>query len=99
MPPLFPIREIGGDADTVYAVIIAWTAMLSRLMSRKVNEDVIQDYERHIKIFLINFSRFDTALRGENHCTCIKCYNFMSLLNLPEVLSHFGSLLNLWKGG
>lgn len=37
MPPILPIREIGGDADTVYAVIISCTVILPRLMSRKVN--------------------------------------------------------------
>ena len=64
-----------------------------------VNEDVKHDCDRHVKIFLTHFNRFDTALHGENHCTSIKCYNFMSLLNLPEVLSQFGLLRNLWEGG
>jgi hypothetical protein len=91
--------EVGGNVDNVVHVIWALQAMISRLMSRTIDDEIIRDCKRHIHIFLSYFSKFDTDLRGEHKRTWVRSYNFMSLLNLPSVLKKYGPLRNLWEGG
>ena len=91
--------EVGGNVDNVVNVIRAMHAMISRLMRRTVNDEKIRDCERHIHLFLSYFSKFDSDLRGEQKRTWVRSYNFMSLLNLPDILKKYGPLRNLWEGG
>ena len=42
----------------------------------------------------------DSKLRAEESVPMwITSYNFISLMNLPEAMTHFGPLKNLWEGG
>ena len=91
--------EVGGNVDHDVHVIRALHAMISSLMRRTIDNEKILDCERHIHLFLSYFSKFDTDLRGEHTRTWVRSYNFMSLLNLPEVLKKYGPLRNLWEGG
>jgi hypothetical protein len=95
----FSPTELGGNAENVVNAVASLQAMISRLMSRTIDEEMIHDCERHIHIFLSYFSVFDSDLRGAEKLTWVRSYNFMSLLNLPEVLRKYGSLRNLWEGG
>ncbi len=78
--------EVGGNAENVVHVIRALQVMMSRLVSRTIDDEKIRDYKRHIHIFLSSFSKFDTDVQGEHKQTWVRSYNFMSLLNLPSVL-------------
>ena len=91
--------EVGGNVDNVVHVTGALQAMMSRLMSRTIDDEKIRDCKRHIHIFLSSFGKFDADLRGDHTRTWVRSYNFMSLLNVPSVLKKYGPLRNLWEGG
>jgi hypothetical protein len=97
-PPV--LSPQGGPVANVHAVISALNAMVSRLMSPTVTPEHIVDVERHIKIFLSSFETFDEGMRTEkDKPRWISSYNFVCLLNLPDVIREFGPLRNLWEGG
>ena len=90
----------GGPVANVHAVISALNAMVSRLMRTTITPEHVDDVERHIKIFLSSFETFDAGMRAETEKpTWISSYNFVCLLNLPDVMREFGPLRNLWEGG
>ena len=97
-PPV--LSPQGGPVANVHAVISSLNAMVSRLMTPSVTTEHIVDIERHIKIFLSSFETFDANMRADkDKPTWISSYNFICLLNLPDVIREFGPLRNLWEGG
>jgi len=97
-PPIRPPE--GGPVRNVVAVISALKAMISRLMCNTVTEAHIADTERHIRIFLSCMEKFDEGMRAStDKPTWVTSYNFVCLLNLPDVMREFGPLRNLWEGG
>ena len=60
---------------------------------------------RIVKVFLSVCSVYDTRwqtyqeLSGKHIPFWISCYNFCSLLNLPDIIDKYGSLRLLWEGG
>ena len=97
-PPILP--PPGGRVENIVEMILALKAMVARLMKKCVIKDDVHDAERHIKIFLSSFERFDKAIRGkDDKPTWITSYNFICLTNLPDMLRDFGPIRNLWEGG
>jgi hypothetical protein len=107
IPPMLPqepqhtnaIR--GGPVWNTQFCVSALQCMLSRLMKKSVTEQLALDCERHIFIFLSYFDEFDKRVRDHTKQppTWISSYNFLSLLNLPDVMRMYGPLRNLWEGG
>ena len=98
-PP--PVKEApGGSTTNVTALIAALVAMVARLMTRTITVEHIIDIDRHIKLFLSAYEKFDLANRNSNDTpSWITSYNFCCLLNYPELIEEFGPLRNLWEGG
>ena len=97
-PPVLTPR--GGPVTNVQLMICSLKAMVCWLMSSSVTQLHIKDIERHIHIFLNCFEVFDKELKAtEERPTWITSYNFLCLLNLPDMLRKFGPLQNVWEGG
>ena len=98
-PPLLPPK--GGSVDHVMLTVRTLNCMVARLMCNVVDKDHIADTERLIKLFLSIFDRFDEGMREalEKKPKWASSYNFLCLLNLPEVMYNYGPLRNLWEGG
>lgn len=109
IPPMLPqepqqettAARRGGPVRSTQLCVSALQCMLSRLMSKSVTEQLAMDCERHIFIFLSYFDEFDKRVRDHTKQapTWISSYNFLSLLNLPDVMRMYGPLRNLWEGG
>ena len=166
------LSERSQDFLEVTMLLSSLRAMISRIMTRTVDAKLIQDVQRHIKIFLQCFHIFtsdstcfvgiekeNTAINCDdnddkksdedendvnavalvqgrkrkrskankktssntNHDTCtsnptnikrkksgkqknnvypwIEKYNFCCLLNIPNIMLHFGPVRNYWEGG
>jgi hypothetical protein len=98
--PPAPLPPQGGAASNVYGVVTTLKAMVARLMNRSLTANDIDDADRHIKLFLTAFEKFDSAMRTpEDKPTWVTSYNFICLTNLPKMLQDFGPICNLWEGG
>lgn len=78
-------------------------AMIALIMETETNENSSSRLERHIKIFLTIFARVDasmnTAKFDGSEPQWVSSYNFLSLLNLPNMIEKLGPLRNIWEGG
>jgi hypothetical protein len=98
LPPVLTPR--GGPVTNVQLMICSFNAMVCRLMSSSVTQSHIKDVERHIHIILNCFEVFDMELRVTKETpTWTTSYNFLCLLNLPDMLQKFGPLQIYGKGG
>ena len=103
--PREPVASRGIEPRFVRDMLEALQCMLSILMSPTEShhdESIIATSTRYIKIFLTLFGHCDKALhsgQGTDKYKWVASYNFLSLLNLPTVIHHFGCLRNLWEGG
>jgi len=71
--------------------------MLSRVMDISMNDSKIREVDRHIKIFLNCYAELDRNLPLLKP-RWIQKSNFLSLLNIPEILSVYGPIRNYWEG-
>lgn len=94
LPPL------GGSASNAHEMMLALQAMISRIMVSSFTNESIDDCERHIKLFLNSFHKFDKGMNDNNNTpSWITSYNFVCLINIPQVIREFGPVRNMWEGG
>ena len=80
-------------------------AMISRLLQDKVNDDLIEDLSRHVKLYLANMCNLQLALdsessdEGRKKLKVESTSNLVGMLNLPEHMRQYGSLQWYWEGG
>ena len=100
-PP--PLREpTGASVDDTMKLIRSLSGLVYRLMTNCVNESLLGDVERCVKIYLNRFCTFDELvypMSAKKKASWLAKYNFPCLLNLVEILRRFGPLRNLWEGG
>ena len=74
---------------------------ISTCMKLKVEEHDIINLEALTRKFLILYDRMDKSMKAAKNGKpgWITQYNFMSLLNIPDVMRNYGSMRNLWEGG
>ena len=79
---------------------------VSCIMTRVVNEKIVINTEREIKIYLNNLDVFQKYMNtsqynrkdGTKNIYWVRKYNFLSLLNIPDTMRRYGPLINLWEG-
>ena len=101
-PPLLPLT--GGPFENVENYLTSCSAMVANCMQAEVDEDQIDEVERHVKIFLSMTDKLDNELQQEgkkkkSNPVWVRKSNFICLLNLSTVMREFGSLRALWEGG
>jgi hypothetical protein len=97
-PPILP--PLGGPVENVERTWKALSAMAAHLMQAEVDDDHIDETERHIKIFLSMFDRWEKCLfPNQKKPGWLTSPNFICLLNFPDIMREFGPLLNVWEGG
>jgi hypothetical protein len=98
-PPIFESESHNIPSEVFEALVVSLLPMLARVMvSGPISEEQIQDADRHIKIFLSNVEKFDAHHSKRKKPLFVSCFNFVSLLNLPECMRRYGSLRLLWEG-
>jgi hypothetical protein len=111
-PPAIPEKgEAGISEEVIHDLIESSVSMVAHVMVEgEVSEEQCLSVERHVKIFLGAFERFDKPRRDVKDAlissrqkkkvkaTWITKMNFVSLLNLPNVMRRFGSLRAMWEG-
>jgi len=84
----------------LFQVISSLFALLSRVMARQVNDVVVGDIDRHVKIFLQIVDRFCNKTYPSTEAKeWFTKYNYICLLNLSSIAAEFGPIRNYWEGG
>ena len=99
IPPLLP--QISITEDDIINLAQSATEMCSLIMHNQVSDQYLKKLEWSIRVFLTRFDMVDSGVRinSKEKPTWITSYNFLSLLNLPNMARQFGPLRNLWEGG
>jgi hypothetical protein len=112
-PPIPEKGEAGIPREVANDLINSMVALVAHVMIEgKVGEADIWAVERHVKLFLSTYENFDEfrrkknasrnddagPLRRKKKAAWISHMNFASLLNLPGVMTRYGSLRALWEG-
>jgi hypothetical protein len=94
------VEQLGGPVEKVLEVIVALDEMVSWLMVDQIDgEPYYQELERKIRIFLTVYAEMDDKLTRKNALpTWLTAYNFLSLLNLPDIVRLYGPIRNIWEG-
>lgn len=92
--------------DIVDSFIGSLLSTIACIMTRVVDDEKIVQVEREIKIYLTNLDNFEVGINTEQkkgksaiqNKIWFKKYNFLSLLNIPDIMNKYGPLINLWEG-
>ena len=105
MTKVDPVPEVvemkAGPVETVLLTVASLDELISLVMVEEIpNEEYYSTLERKIRIFLTHFADMEDQLpRKKDLPQWLSSYNFMSLLNLPEVIRQYGPIRNIWEGG
>ena len=110
-----PLKPTERKVEHVETTLVALVNLLQCVMSTEVTEATINKTEYAIRIFLSAFDKLAENLRDvpdDNDTTTdepkkapkstaavVSSYNFSCLMNLPQAMSTFGPLRDLWEGG
>ena len=90
--------------ESIIYLLNMWQATVSRIMQSVVNDDLINDTERHIKMFLSTLRDIENCYDLEEGTTKNKksflqsTANLNGLLNLPDYMRAYGPLRLYWEG-
>jgi len=90
-----------GPVETVLSTISSLDEMIALVMIEEIpNGQYYAVLERKIRIFLTHFADMEDKLPSKKKLPqWLSAYNFMSLLNLPDVIRQYGPIRNIWEGG
>jgi hypothetical protein len=89
-----------GPVETVLATVSSLDELISLIMVQSIpGEEYYSILERKIRIFLTHFADMEDKLPSKKKLpSWLSCYNFLSLLNLPDVIRNYGPIRNIWEG-
>lgn len=96
-PPIRP--HTGCPADVCMRLVISLCTMIGRLMAHSMDNSDINIVERCVKVFLSRFHESDKSTNSNTTPSWISSYNFVCLLNLPNILREYGPLRHMYEGG
>ena len=75
--------------------------LIALLMVDSITEESYYgDVDCSIRVFLTHFADMDAKLQRKAETpSWLSSYNFLSLLNLPDVIREYGPLQVIWAGG
>jgi hypothetical protein len=87
--------------EQVQRMLVALDEMTSSIMTTEVVPGkTVKHMELKIKLFLTEFDLLNQQVKtAKDKPKIITSFNFMCLLNLPQLTLRFGPLRNLWEGG
>ena len=99
-PPPPVIAMSAGPVETVMATVASLDEMISMIMVPEVtNGECYSALDRKTRMFLTHFADMEERLPLRKRLpTWLSCYNFLSLLNLPDVIRDYGPIRNIWEG-
>ena len=87
------------SVDDVMSLLDSLTDMVGMMMSKNTRLEDIEYVELVIRKFLILYDAMDKAMMKKGSPSWMTQYNFLCLLNIPDVMRQFGCMRNMWEGG
>jgi len=98
VPEVLPPR--GGSTEDVMMLTNAMGVAIGTIMQRSVTSETIIQTRYYIKRFLSSYHEVDKKLIKDGEKPgWLSSYNFMCLLNIPDLMKYYGPISNLWEGG
>ena len=107
LPPL--LSQSCCKTKDVLELVQSLQGMLSSIMSETFTEEYIEIVDQRIKLFLSLFHRVSASVEATGTSRSTKrqraqpqwltSYNFVCLLNIPQMIRMFGPVRNVWDGG
>ena len=85
--------------QNVNNVICSLVALVSRVMCDSCSTQLVDSVDRHTQLFLNFYGILDKFLTKDGNKGWVSHYNFLCSLNIPDMMSQYGPLRNLWEGG
>lgn len=96
-PPIIENDKIG--IMDIQNLVTSFHHMISVILSINHDFNIIAYVELVIRKFLISYDKVDTWMGKKKQPTWMTQYNFLCLLNIPNVMRRFGFIRNIWEGG
>ena len=101
IPDELPIPSIA--ISEIELLITSLLDMLECILAQSTNQSHLQKLDYAIRIFISAYDHVDQKLRrkggkDKEKISCINKYNFLCLLNIPDVISDMGPPRCLWEG-
>lgn len=95
-PEPLPAPEI--PTASIEAVLLALMEVLQCVMAKTVTPTLVNHTRYAVRVFLSQYDSLCRPLRQKTPAV-LSSYNFICLLNLPDVMERFGPLRCIWEGG
>ena len=93
-------KRPGGSLNNLMSLWSSLYAIISNCMCRQVTSKRIDQVALYIKIFLSAVNDIDKYLSNSNSTRLwFSSWNYITLLNIPQILKIYGSFQNIWEGG
>ena len=97
IPPIQP--DLFGSAEDMLEMLKSMVLLVTTLFQDKMERNTADILELRIRLFLTRFHRFDQPMRKKTQKpTWLGCYNFLSLLNIPNAVQEFGPVRRWFEG-
>ena len=104
-----PLPPSGGPFKNLFNILVIHSYMMSLLMSDVVDNKSRDQIDGSIKLFLSLYAKFDTGMKTKEELKpnkngdrpkpqWLNRSNFLSLLNLPDIMRKFGPIKLYWEG-
>jgi hypothetical protein len=95
-----PLPPKGGHINEVMDLTQALSVVVAYIMQQTINDVTIRKVRYHIKLFLSYYHAVGKNLvkEGKNP-GWLTSYNFLCLLNTPQMMDSYRPVCNLWEGG
>jgi hypothetical protein len=98
VPQILPPR--GGSIEDVMLLSNCLGVAIGTVMQRRISCIAIHRGKHFIKRFLSSYHNVDRAMLKEGEKPgWLTSYNFLCLLNIPDLMQWYGPISNLWEGG
>jgi hypothetical protein len=93
--------EPAGPVQDVLSTLESLDDLVALLMVESIeDESYYISVEQSIRVFLTHFADMDEKLKRKSESVSwLSSYNFLSLLNLPDIIREYGPLRLIWEGG
>jgi hypothetical protein len=95
-PPIIITNKVG--VAEILELVTTLNQMVSMILSLETDYDEIGYIEIIIRKFLIDFDKVDAGMGKKEQPSWLTQYNFLCLLNIPNVMRKYGYIRNIWEG-
>lgn len=102
-PEVLPVPEC--PVDKVERALMSLYKLMECVMATTVTDELVTRTEYAVRVFLSAYDALESTLQEKNNMDgeddenyIFSCYNFGSLIDLPEMMRKYGPLRQLWEG-